>query len=159
MINLDTIIKIGRSRIKEGLIQRTDWPEYTRFVLGRLDDIKQGFPGLGGEDLTFLEWDQVQDGEMIIFDSRVEEYPDDWSCPILGRVLERKEKQLRIYIEGIGKGYNMSDPERKIFRWGQEAIIPEPHPRSLMLRVDSRPTQNGGPGYYYFFKAVRDQRW
>ena len=77
-------------------------------------------------------------------------------APIMFRSLDRDIG----YIEGIGCGIDSKrDPFRNKFKWQDIVVLPKIDANSLVLRVDARPTLNGGPGYYYFFKSYRDFRY
>lgn len=152
MINLQTIVKIVR-----GHGHSLDWPEASKRLIQRLQEIKKGFPGIRNDHLSFIEITQAKEGDLIIIDKYLE---TSWSSnnepPLMLRVLPGLKGYV---VEGIGIGEDKDDPYRVKMRW--KDIIPElPYNiQGLVLRVDVKPTLNGGPGYYYFFKSYRDFRY
>lgn len=150
MINLDTIIKIVRTRG-----YKDTWPEQTRYILSRLEEIKSGFPGIRNDHLSIIPYNKILEGDIFIYDSYLEKEPrlyDD--SPIMLKLLPNN----LFYVEGIGRGLDLvRDPRRELIKWRDTISFSVPMD-SLVLRVDVRPTLNGGPGYYYFFRSYRDYR-
>ena len=151
MINDDTLIKIERAR---GF--KHDWPAQVIKMRQRMINMKLGFPGIGNDHISLVEFGKIQEDDIYIYDPYVEAgdgVGDE--APIMLRDLGNG----KCYVEGIGCGVDsIRDPERRL-RWMD--IIDKPNIPSnfLVFRVDVRPTLNGGPGYYYFFKSYRDARF
>lgn len=150
MINDDTLIKIERNRG-----HKTTWPEQVIKMKERMTNMKLGFPGIGNDHLSLVEFRTIKKDDVFIYDPYVElgDGVGD-EAPIMFRDLGNKQ----CYIEGIGCGIDsLRDPDRKL-RWMDIVNKPELPKDFLVFRVDVRPTLNGGPGYYYFFKSFRDAR-
>lgn len=151
MINDSAIIKYFRSHG-----HTTDWPERTVLLKNRIRDIKLGFPGLGNDHLSLVPYKTIKDGDLFIWDVWLLELRYGDEAPIMFRKISDNEA----LIEGIGVGIDSKrDPDRTRLRWMDTISLPIIDPEILVLRVDVRPTINGGPGYYYFFKAYRDWRY
>lgn len=150
MIDDNVLIKCVRSRG-----YKTDWPEKVQSLKTRIYQIKLGFPGLNNDHLSIVQYKDIQEGDLFIWDQYLElPYFGD-EAPIMFRVLP-EEKGV---IEGIGIGIDsVRDPDRINLRWMDIVNLPKISENNLVLRVNVRPTLNGGPGYYYFFKAYRDNR-
>ena len=151
MINDDIIIKIERERG-----YKYDWPEQVNLVKQRLQEVKLGFPGIRNEHLSLVKYSTIKPGDIFIYDQYLESKTRGDEAPMMLKWLD----QDKYYIEGIGCGVDSKrDPDRINYRWKDiiscKSGFPGP---ALVLRVDVRPTLNGGPGYYYFFKAYRDNR-
>lgn len=151
MINDDVLIKIERRRG-----HRYTWPEQVIKMKERLTSMKLGFAGIGNDHLSLVEFKDIKKGDVFIYDPYVElgnNVGDE--APIMFRYLG----DGRYYIEGIGCGVDsIRDPYRVNFRWMDTITGFELPDDFLVCRVDVRPTLNGGPGYYYFFKSYRDCR-
>lgn len=150
MINDDTLIKIERSRG-----HKTTWPEQVIKMRERMVNMKLGFPGIGNDHLSLVEYGTIKKDDVYIYDPYVElgDGVGD-EAPIMFRDLG----DGNCYIEGIGCGVDsIRDPNRRI-RWMDTIQRPQLPENFLVFRVDVRPTLNGGPGYYYFFKSFRDAR-
>lgn len=157
MINDDIIIKWERSRG-----HKYDWPTVVNHFKSRLQEMKMGFPGIGDDHLSIVRFDNIQKGEIFIFDPYIETDFRGDLAPIMFRCISIDSNMEGLYrIEGIGRGFDLTrDPNRLEYRWGDEKYISKLAPDDFpMLRVDVRPTLNGGPGYYYFFKSYRDFRY
>lgn len=152
MVNDNVLIKFERARG-----HATDWPEYVIQMKERLKECKLGFPGLGNDHLSLIRFEELQPGEIFIWDpwlESLERLGDE--APLMLRLSQDMKTCL---VEGIGCGIDSArDPDRLRIRWMDTIETPPIHPEELVLRVDVRPTLNGGPGYYYFFKAYRDAR-
>lgn len=148
MIDNGKLIKTVRSR---GFI---DWPEKVKQLINRLSECKLGFPGIGNNHISLLELNQIGVGDIFIYDPYLtsDTRGDDY-VPYL---LEKLSTPRKYLIHGIGKGLNKKDPERLI-RW-KDTIELTIRPDELVLRVDVRPKETGGPGYFYFYRSYRDQR-
>ena len=135
-----------------------DWPDYARCLRDRIEECKLGFPGIRSEHLTVTKLNLITEGQIFILDRSLFDYPKRLSdeAPIMYR--KTSEGWL---IEGIGQGLDLvRDPDRVKFRWmDMKEEIDAPNDQ-VILRVDCRPDLiTGGPGYYYFYKAFRDNRW
>lgn len=157
MINDDIIIKWERSRG-----HRSDWPLLVNQFKDRLREMKLGFPGIGDDHLSIVRFDNIRVDDIFIFDPYIETSAHGDLAPIMFRCMSMNLDLDGFYrIEGIGRGFDLTrDPDRINYRWGDEKYIPKLAPNDFpVLRVDVRPTLNGGPGYYYFFKSYRDFRY
>ena len=130
MVNDDILIKFARKR---GFSKT--WPDQVNKMKSRMTEMKLGFPGIGNDHLSLMEYQNLNPGEIFIYDPYVES-------------------------GAIGDGLDSQrDPERIKFRWRDTIQLPPLPPEFLVFRVDPRPTLNGGPGYYYFYKSYRDFRY
>lgn len=149
MINLDTIIKILRKRG-----HKTDWPEHTRRMLKRLEEVRLGFPGIRNDHLSLIERGKLVEGDIFIYDSYLGTSRGGDEAPLMLKIVGGGQ----YYVEGIGLGLDLiRDSDRTKIRW-RDIIgynIPED---TLVCKVDVKPSMNGGPGYYYFYKSYRDFR-
>ena len=154
MINDNVLIKFARE--KRG---HTDWPEKVIKMKERIQEMKLGFPGLGNNHLSLIPFEDIQEGDMFIWDPSFEAPCRLDPAPLLFEVLGYKKWR----IEGIGCGWDLSvDPARIHHRWRdilEGDALPRIYWKDPVFRVDVRPTPNGGPGYYYFYKAYRDYRY
>lgn len=152
MVNLDVIIK----KIRNLYPGSYNWPELSYRLEVRLKECLRGFPGIGFSDISLIEFKNLLPDDLWILDtelltrSRILD-----NAPIMFSSVDKKNNIYR--VEGIGCQEDSRDPLRKSIRW-MDLHSPEVSPDDLVIRVDCRPTENGGPGYYYFFKAYRDQR-
>lgn len=153
MVNDDILIKTLRKRG-----HKTDWPEYVRAMIKRLEEIKLGFQGIGNNHLSLVTYDEIKDGEYFIWDIYIDslERTGD-EAPILFQKLSN-EKGL---IDGIGIGIDSKrDPDRIKYRWRDIVDLPPIKSDDLVYRFDARPDiMTGGPGYYFMAKAYRDNRY
>jgi hypothetical protein len=138
MINEDVIIKIVRNNG-----HKTDWPELVQQFFIRLDEIKLGFPGIRNSDLSYVNYTTIGVDDIFIY--------DDFRTPVMYKKLDDNNFE----VVGIGCG-SYEAPGEKLFRW--KDIIQRNFNDSYVYRVDCRPTENGGHGYYYFYRAYRDYR-
>ena len=151
MINDDTLIKIERLRG-----YKYTWPEQVIKMKNRMMNMKLGFPGLGNDHLSLVEFKDITKDDVFIYDPYVElgDGVGD-EAPIMFRSLGDN----KYYIEGIGCGIDSVRAQfRNKLRWMDVINNPQIPDNFLVFRVDVRPTLNGGPGYYYFFKSYRDGR-
>ena len=156
MINDDVLIKYVRNELG----YKTDWPDKVNFLKCRLEFIKSGFPGIRGDHLSLVHFKDIKipldanvPGDIFIYDSM-----KDDDAPLM---LETFSDFMLIL--GIGSGMDsVRDPDRIKFRYGDH--LDNLHKiglnrNTLVYRVDVRPKFGiGGPGYYYFYTAYRDQR-
>lgn len=152
MINDDILIKFARKRG-----HNTTWPEQVNLMKSRMSDMKLGFPGLGNDHLTLIEFKNIRVGDIFIYDPYVELGTNAGDeAPIMLKLLDTGY----FYVEGIGCGLDsVRDPDRTRIRWRDIINIGKIDPNFLVFKVDVRPTLNGGPGYYYFYKSYRDFRY
>lgn len=152
MVNDDILIKFSRKRG-----YKYTWPDQVIKMKVRMMDMKLGFPGIGNDHISLVEFKTIKPGDIFIYDPYVESgngVGDE--APVMLRVLESGE----CTVEGIGCGWDsLRDPDRTKIRWKDIVSMPPLDPSFLVFRVDIRPTLNGGPGYYYFFKSYRDMRF
>lgn len=139
MINENRIIKLVRQ-----YGHKEDWPELVQTFFIRLDEIKCGFPGIKNSDLSYVQFKEIKDYDYFIV--------DDFRTPIM----YLKINSSLYSVEGIGEG-PFEEPGKPRIRWKDVVSMDLPED-SFVYRVDCRPTENGGPGYYYFFKSYRDFR-
>lgn len=151
MVNDDVLIKFAWNTG-----HKEDWPDFVMAMKNRMTEMKLGFPGIGNNDITLVRFGELIQGDLFIYDPYVM-VPEGVlydEAPIMFQILENN----CFYVEGIGKGDDSRDPLRIKIRW-RDTLPPIPiQPDFPVFRVDSRPTMNGGPAYYYFFKAYHDQR-
>jgi len=151
MVNDDILIKFSRKRG-----YKDTWPDQVNKMKIRMTEMKLGFPGIGNDHISLVEYGQIKPGDLFIYDPYIEAGSGTGDeAPMMLKFLE----DGTCYIEGIGCGLDSKrDPDRTLFRW-RDIISPPPIDSGfLVFRVDTRPTLNGGPGYYYFFKSYRDFR-
>lgn len=153
MINDDILIKFARKRGYS-----TTWPEQVNLMKSRMTDMKLGFPGLGNDHLTLIEFKDIVVGDIFIYDPYIETGTNTGDeAPIMLKLLDTAGTY---YVEGIGCGLDsIRDPDRTKIRWRDTITVQNINPNFLVLRVDVKPTLNGGPGYYYFYKSYRDFRY
>lgn len=149
MINDDVLIK--KSRLRG---HKYDWPQEVRYMKERLEQVKLGFPGIGNDHIDLIEYKDIKEGDIFIYDCYLENADDTGydTAPKMYRVI----KTGLMVVEGIGTGLDLGDKERAI-KW-RDIVKPNIDSISLVLRVNVRPNETGGPGYYYFFKSTRDFR-
>lgn len=153
MINNDVLIKYIRGK---GYLH--DWIDKVISMKERLREMKLGFPGIGNSHISLSTIQEINLGDIFIVDPYLMSNCRGELAPIMYKSLG----QEGYLIEGIGCGFDLSrDPDRTKYRWNdiiQE--FPENIPSNYpIIKVDVRPTSNGGPGYYYFFKSYRDFRY
>lgn len=152
MINDDILIKYARKRG-----YKKTWPDQVNRMKTRMTEMKLGFMGIGNDHMSLVEFQTIKEGDIFIYDPYVESgsgMGDE--APLMLKVLP----DGMCYIEGIGVGLDsVRDPDRTRFRWRDTIPMPQLAPNFLVFKVEVRPTLNGGPGYYYFFKSYRDFRY
>ena len=150
MINDDILIKTARERG-----YKTTWPDQVVRMKARMYNMRLGFPGIRNDHLSLVEFQNIKEGDIFIYDPYVElgDGVGD-EAPVMLRALPGG----KCYIEGIGCGLDSDDPKRIKRRWQDIIDKPNIDPHFLVQRVEVRPDLNGGPGYYYFFKSYRDFR-
>lgn len=153
MVNDDVLIKVLRARG-----HKEDWPDAVRAMKDRLWEMKLGFPGIGDDHLSLVEFRTLGTGDLFIWDLYIESqrrFGDE--APIMFQILDSG----RCRIEGIGAGLDLQrDPDREKYRWMDEIPTPTIGSKDLVWKVNVRPDLiTGGPGYYYFYKSYRDNRW
>lgn len=152
MIDNNTLIKYIRSKG-----HKTDWPDLVNLMNTRLGEMKLGFPGIGNDHISLSEFSLIRPGDIFIYDKYFISPIRKDEAPIMLRCIDKDT----FYIEGIGCGVDsVRDPDRVFLRYGSMiknniVMIGEQDP---VFNVDVRPTLEGGPGYYYFFKSYRDFR-
>lgn len=164
MINDDILIKYSIQRLNEKHFPSSkinNWVDYTRLLLKQIHECMLGFPGIGYGDITIIRPCDVTPNIRIILDDNL-----DCNCgtmntdhaPILGIVREKKEEKIIFEIEGIGCGYDFTrDPFRNL-QW-RDIIEVNINNYQTILRMDSKPRNNGGSVYYYYNKHTRDSRY
>lgn len=150
MIDDNVLIKFTRARG-----HKTDWPEHVIAMKERSKEMRLGFPGIRLDHLTLITYNSIEPEEIFIYDPYVESMERGDEAPFMLKALGSNQ----FYIMGIGCGADIiRDPDRIKFRYGDTIYFPSISPDFLVSRVDVRPTLNGGPGYYYFYKSYRDYR-
>lgn len=150
MINDDSLIKIVRAR---GF--KHNWPSVVRNMKRRIEEMKLGFPGISNNHLELVPFSVIDRGDLFIYDKYLEsETREGDEAPLM-----LKDTGNYLYeIEGIGCGKDsIRDPQRLNYRWKDTKFLWFPD-NILVCRVIVRPRENGGPGYYYFYKSYRDLR-
>lgn len=164
MINDDILIKYVRQADYV-----LDWPEQVRIIKERLEELKEGFPGLGNDCLSLIQYKDLRTGDIFIIDPFIDsEIRRDTAAPTMFYWLTPEVFR----VEGIGRGLDLErDPDRLRYRWKdcvglkmvEECFGYAPFYKFVLnfpiLKVDVRPTPNGGPGYYYFYRSPRDLRY
>ena len=153
MINDNVLIKFERKLRGH----KTDWPDIVIAMKERMKEMKLGFPGIGNDHMSLIPFSEIKEGDWFIWDLYVESMDRSGDeAPILFEVLEGG----KVIIQGIGCGVDsVRDPDRLNYRWMDIKDMPSIPADFLVFRVDVKPTLNGGPGYYYFFKSYRDSRY
>lgn len=141
MVNEDTVIKIIRNEEKI-----EDWPRMSFLMLTCWRDIlAAGFPGIGFPSVTLVRFDKIKPGDIFIaaIDSNYEEE----TAPKMWEMIDPST----LKIVGIGCGHS----SKKL----GDYYTPQGNIHTYYtLRVDCRPTENGGPGYHYFYRTDKDFR-
>jgi hypothetical protein len=151
MVNDNILIKYERSRG-----HKHDWPDIVIAMKQRMIEMKLGFPGIGNDHMSLVPFSTIEKDQLFIWDPYVESMTRGDEAPILFKNLGDGKAR----IEGIGCGIDsVRDPDRTKLRWMDIVDMPQLPDDFLVFRVDVRPTLNGGPGYYYFFKSYRDFRY
>lgn len=152
MVNDDILIKFARKR---GYSKT--WPDQVNRMKIRMTEMKLGFTGIRNDHLSLVEFKDIQPGNIFIYDPYVESGSGTGDeAPIMLKVLEDGS----CYVEGIGIGLDSQrDPDRTRIRWRDIVPMPPIDPNFLVFRVEIKPSLNGGPGYYYFFRSYRDLRY
>ena len=154
MINDDILIKYARSRG-----HKEDWPDQVKLMRKRILECKLGFPGLGDDHLTLLPINKINfEKDIWIYDPFLEtERTKDWA-PVMLSPCSQYPGKFR--VEGIGNLMDLDrDPDRILIRWRDIVDLPPIESQEMLaIKVDVRPTLTGGPGYYYFFRSLRDLR-
>lgn len=147
MINIDCLIKFSRQ-----IGFNKDWPEQVNYMLDRLETVKIGFPGISDKHLELIKYSDLEVGDKFIYDPCLIRFNLDDDTPIMYSILENNE----LKIEGIGYGEDPRDKFR-LKKW-KDIIQSNFKQDTIVYKVIAKPTETGGPGYYYFFKSYRDFR-
>lgn len=158
MINLDTIIKFVRARSRDN-----NWPDYSYNLLAKIKECLLGFPGISLNDVSLMTYEDINiNRDIWILDEDLSYWMSEERTGDSSPLMLSPDPQIpgSLIVEGIGCLLDSRDLDRKNIRWKDHYPdnYPMPFSQDVVLRVDCRPTDNGGPGYYYFFKAYRDQR-
>ena len=153
MIGPDVLIKYVRSHEE---YRKGDWPSEVIRLLKRLSEIKLGFPGIKSSHLSLVRREDIKDDDIFIVDT--EFYTgkiDAFFCP---KMYTKLPNSPHYQVSGIGCGLDLGDIRRQKIRY-KDIVSSDQIPNiPVVLRVDVRPTLDGGPGYYYFFRSYRDFR-
>lgn len=159
MINIDVIIKIVRERNPRD----DNWPLYVRLLYKRIKECLQGFPGIGMDDVsltTYSDCTRTKYGRWIE-DMELMNYKNPERITDTAPTMYRRWNDEICIIDGIGCQWDLTrDPERLNYRWRDMVKSPliTCNPNDLVLIVTCNPDVHGGAGYYYFYRAYRDQR-
>lgn len=131
MINLDVLIKYFR-KFEDPY---GNWPEKTWRLKERIDNILKGFPGINWNSLSLIPKEYLTSEEIFILDPEI--FTENQTVPIL-------------MLKQVGSdSYNIIGTDKNInVNWD---LFP---PNFPVLRVDCRPSENGGPGYHYFNRVL-----
>lgn len=161
MINDEIIAKFVIKRMFNGhSLGFTNWVDYARLIKTQLSNCMSGFPGIGKNDLDIIDQTEINKGDRVILDDNFDMNfgINTDHAPILGQILDQDGKNILFSIDGIGAGTDFSrDPDRNL-RWGQVHEI-DISPWKTILRLNSKPRDDGGSIYYYYNKHIRDSRW
>lgn len=150
MVTFDSFIKHIRSFQEH----KKDWPEYVNSMRFRFNKVKTGFPGINDDHVDLVSYSVLDIGDIFIYDSNIYGLDsNNTDAPMMLQILKGE-----FLILGIGNESDIDrDPDRIKFRVG-DTINFNLNKDYPIYRVNVRPTKEGGPGYYYFYKAYRDQR-
>lgn len=132
MVDVNVLIKVTR---KLGIL---DWPTQVNYMRLHLEEMLKGFPGIGLGHLTLIEYKDLLEDDIYIYDPSI--------------LSENTETPMMIkegVIIGIGCGSNTG-------KLPGDKFNKDISPTLLVLRVDCRPKDTGGAGYYYFYKSKKN---
>lgn len=134
MVNNNVLIKITRSL---GIL---DWPSQVNYMRLHLKELLKGFPGIGLGHLSLVKYCDLTANDLYILDEALMAEGGNASMMI---------NNCNGEIIGIGtgawSGYNVGDILKH--RCNKD---------DLVLRVDCRPKETGGAGYFYFYKSKKN---
>lgn len=133
MVNNSVLIKVVRS------LGYIDWPSEVNYMRLHLKKLLLGFPGINLGHISLVKFKDLLDSDLFILDPSL--ISEDKGTPIM----YSKEGK----IIGIGAGPYTGKTLDSIDKL-------EISPEFYVLRVDCRPKDTGGPGYYYFYKSKRN---
>lgn len=162
MINDDILIKYSIKRIEEGHLVRDNWIDYTRMLRDQINFIKSGFPGIGDGDLSVMTYEKIIPGMRVILDDNLDlnrgEITDSAALLVLVKDIDTEAGLMTFEIEGIGAGDDLQrDPDRKL-KW-RDTYTVNLNSWYTILKMDSKPREDGGSVYYYYNKSYRDYRY
>lgn len=162
MINDDILIKYSIKRIEEGHLVRDNWIDYTRMLRDQINFIKSGFPGIGDGDLSVMTYEKIIPGMRVILDDNLDlnrgEITDSAALLVLVKDINTEADLMTFEIEGIGAGDDLQrDPDRKL-KW-RDTYTVNLNSWYTILKMDSKPREDGGSVYYYYNKSYRDYRY
>lgn len=162
MINDDILIKYSIKRIEEGHLVRDNWIDYTRMLRDQINFIKSGFPGIGDGDLSVMTYEKIIPGMRVILDDNLDlnrgEITDSSALLVLVKDINTEAGLMTFEIEGIGAGDDLQrDPDRKL-KW-RDTYTVNLNSWYTILKMDSKPREDGGSVYYYYNKSYRDYRY
>lgn len=162
MINDDILIKYSIKRIEEGHLVRDNWIDYTRMLRDQINFIKSGFPGIGDGDLSVMTYENIIPGMRVILDDNLDlnrgEITDSAALLVLVKDINTEAGLMTFEIEGIGAGDDLQrDPDRKL-KW-RDTYTVTLNSWYTILKMDSKPREDGGSVYYYYNKSYRDYRY
>lgn len=162
MINDDILIKYSIKRIEEGHLVRDNWIDYTRMLRDQINFIKSGFPGIGDGDLSVMTYEKIIPGMRVILDDNLDlnrgEITDSAALLVLVKDINTEAGLMTFEIEGIGAGDDLQrDPDRKL-KW-RDTYTVNLNSWYTILKMDSKPREDGGSVYYYYNKSYRDYRY
>lgn len=134
MINNNVLIKIVRGL---GIL---GWPDQVNYMRLHLKELLKGFPGIGLGHLSLVRYQDLIPSDLYILDKAI--LGDVEDTPLM--IDNSSGKVIGIGL-GAWSGYELGDiAEIKLKK------------NDLVLRVDCRPKETGGAGYYYFYKSVKN---
>lgn len=166
MINDDIIVKISQTLYLPSINgnQLPDWIKCARVLRGRIEDIKKGFPGIGDDDLSlrllgFTDLTNLR----FIYDSILMRLSEDLNYDQSFAFSNLPAPRLvynfpDIKVMGIGEGLDLCDVSRNCLI-GSSISLDFSNQKGVILVLESKAHENGGPAYYYFNKVVRDLRY
>jgi hypothetical protein len=162
MINDDILIKYSIKRIEEGHLIKDNWVDYTRLLRDQINFIKSGFPGIGDGDLSIITYEKIMPGMRVILDDNLDlnrgEITDSAALLVLVKDVNTESGLMTFEIEGIGAGEDLQrDPDRKL-KW-RDIYTVNLNSWYTILKMDSKPREDGGSVYYYYNKSCRDYRY
>ena len=162
MINDDILIKYSIKRIEEGHLIKDNWVDYTRLLRDQINFIKSGFPGIGDGDLSIMTYEKIMPGMRVILDDNLDlnrgEITDSAALLVLVKDVNTESGLMTFEIEGIGAGEDLQrDPDRKL-KW-RDIYTVNLNSWYTILKMDSKPREDGGSVYYYYNKSCRDYRY
>ena len=155
MINDNLIIKL----VRQNELFKDFWPERVLDIKNKLKLIRErSLPGLDNNCLSLIRFKDIKVGDIIV-------YLRGKNPLFVFEVVNFSNNKLVSKLINIGEGIDFEDfyLQIEVDKYCQE--IAESDFKSdnylfddWVIKIDARPTINGGPGYYYFFRTPKDLR-